>query len=368
MPHPFSNALYYPTIDISNTGWLKTTALFWDSISTIVPESLDATYRERDTQYLSDIGFLRPLYVNSNDEAVVGIESDILSLLSSPEVIQAFFYDSGSRLTHIHRSKISYQLEETICEIQRHPIYADKLSMRIRKEIDNSINDSPQDFYYVNDSFASFYMTALANKLCESRTLAMITDTVPFFTAGNTIKFGNQSSLLTDRYQRIIYRNREMAQGILLNFIIHGLSISPETSLDEVIRFKNHHRDELGRFKVELAKLTQTYDNADKPINVVQEEIKDLYENVFLPAYNDLKKALSSFSIKWYTNSFLKISAISASATGIPMALLGFPVEQALYAGIGVSAIASIVSYNVDKRQLLRNNPYSYLFSIGREW
>lgn len=180
MPHPFSNALYYPTIDISNTGWLKTTALFWDSISTIVPESLDAPYRERDTQYLSDIGFLRPLYVNSNDEAVVGIESDILSLLSSPEVIQAFFYDSGSRLTHIHRSKISYQLEETICEIQRHPIYADKLSMRIRKEIDNSINDSPQDFYYVNDSFASFYMTALANKLCESRTLAMITDTVPF--------------------------------------------------------------------------------------------------------------------------------------------------------------------------------------------
>ena len=100
----------------------------------------------------------------------------------------------------------------------------------------------------------------------------------------------------------------------------------------------------------------------------LQEEIKDLYENVFLPAYNDLKKALSSFSIKWYKNSFLKISAISASATGIPMALLGFPVEQALYAGIGVSAIASIVSYNVDKRQLLRNNPYSYLFSIGREW
>lgn len=78
----FSNALYYPTIDIQNTDWLKTAILFWDSISTIVPESLRNPYKVRDTQYLSDIGFLRPLYVNSDDKSVIGIEKDILEALN----------------------------------------------------------------------------------------------------------------------------------------------------------------------------------------------------------------------------------------------------------------------------------------------
>jgi len=36
----FSKALYYPTIDISDEGWLKTAYLFWDGVRTIVPESI----------------------------------------------------------------------------------------------------------------------------------------------------------------------------------------------------------------------------------------------------------------------------------------------------------------------------------------
>lgn len=368
MPHPFSNALYYPTIDISNTEWLKTTALFWDSISTIVPESLDNPYRENDTKYLSDIGFLKPLIINSNDNNVIDIGDEILKLLSSPEIIQTFFYESNNRHTRLHRSKISYHLENTIREIQRDPIYAEKLSMKLRWEIDRTINHSPHNFYYVDDSFAAFYMTLLANKLSEKHTLAMITDTNPFFTAGNSIKYGNQSCMLIDRYALADHRYHEVAQGILLNYIIRGLSISPETTLDEVIRFKDHHRDELGRFKEELANLTQTYEDATIPIVVIQHEIEDIYRNRFLPAYNGLKDALSGFNIKWFTNSFLKISAISAGTAGVPVALLGLPVEQALFAGMGVSVIASSVSYNVEKRQLLCDNPYSYLLSISREW
>ena len=35
----FDSALYYPTKDIHNEAWLKSAALFWDRIETIVPES-----------------------------------------------------------------------------------------------------------------------------------------------------------------------------------------------------------------------------------------------------------------------------------------------------------------------------------------
>ena len=74
MKPAFSNALYYPSIDIQDSNWLKTAALFWDSISTIVAVSESKPYKKRDTQYLESKGFLTPIVVDSNDSAVVSIE------------------------------------------------------------------------------------------------------------------------------------------------------------------------------------------------------------------------------------------------------------------------------------------------------
>jgi hypothetical protein len=45
----------------------------------------------------------------------------------------------------------------------------------------------------------------------------------------------------------------------------------------------------------------------------------------------------------------------------------GLAVPTALLAGAGLSLIVSATMYNVDKRESLRSNPYSYLLSIGRE-
>lgn len=33
----YTKALYYPTIDIEDSEWMKTAILFWDEINTIVP-------------------------------------------------------------------------------------------------------------------------------------------------------------------------------------------------------------------------------------------------------------------------------------------------------------------------------------------
>ncbi len=41
------------------------------------------------------------------------------------------------------------------------------------------------------------------------------------------------------------------------------------------------------------------------------------------------------------------------------MALLGMPLKNSIFAGVGVSMMASIVSRNVDKKTLLQENPYS---------
>ncbi len=365
----FSNALYYPSIDVRDTTWLKTAILFWDSIWTIVPESLAHPYEKPDTQYLADIGFLRPLYVNPDDKSVIGIEEDILDLLFSSEFMQIIGSPQKYGYSGIWSAKMSYRLRGYLRTLSANGIYIDKMSLRIQEEIRrfNRYFDN-QEVYYLNSEFAYIYMIALANKLCEDHSLGMVTDNVSYFDIGNTVKWGNHTTIQPeDRFRSKRPRDHQLEQGLLLNFIINGLSISPDTAIEDIVSFKNNHRDELGRFRTQLAKLTQNFDG-NKPIDVIRQEISDLYSNEFMPAFNDFKAALKGSRIKWFSETFLKVSLLSASATGVPMALLGMPVEQALFAGLGVSVIASKVSYDVDKKRLLRDNPYSYLLSINNEW
>lgn len=360
----FSNALYYPSIDIRDTNWLKTAVLFWDSISTIVPESVATPYNQPDTQYLADIGFLRPLRVNSNDRSVTAIEKDIIRLLLSPEFMQAICSPQAQSHTSIGRDQLSDRTRDRFSFFPYGGIHREKMSHIVQDEIQRfSQHFDGQEIYYFGEEFTNAYMIALANKLCEDHSLGMVTDNVPCFNIGNTVKYGNQTTIQPVERSR----DHQFEQGLLLNYIIRGLSISPDTTLDDIVAFKDHHKDELGRFRTQLANLTQNLDS-DKPIDIIQQEISDLYNNEFLPAFNDFKDALTGSRIKWFTETFLKVSLLSASATGVPMALLGMPVEQAVFAGMGVSVIASTVSYSVDKKRSLRKNPYSYLLSINREW
>ena len=196
----------------------------------------------------------------------------------------------------------------------------------------------------------------LANRLCEDHSLGLITDDAPCFNFCETVRFNNQT---TNSF------NHHLTQGLLLNYVIDGLSISPENSFEDIFFFKEHHKDELGRFRTQLAKFTKGC-TANESINVIQQEISDLYVNEFLPAYNDFKKALNSSKIKWFTDTFMKVSTLSVGATSVPTALLGMPIEKAVLAGIGVSVIASAVSYDANKKDVLRNNPYSYLLSMEK--
>ena len=86
----FENALYYPTIDISNDAWLKTAALFLDRIETIVPESEDRPYQKMNTRMLQDEGILFAHRINPFCEEVRGIEEDVLKFVDTPEGKKSF--------------------------------------------------------------------------------------------------------------------------------------------------------------------------------------------------------------------------------------------------------------------------------------
>jgi hypothetical protein len=134
---------------------------------------------------------------------------------------------------------------------------------------------------------------------------------------------------------------------------------------EDVVNFKKRHRDELGLFRTNIAKLTKDV-TKDTSFEALKQQVEDIYNDEFLPSYNNFKKALDGSGVKWVSDNFMKISVISTSATALPMALLGLALPQALLAGAGVSIISSLISYNEDKKEKLRTNPYSYLLSVDK--
>jgi len=81
-----SQALYYPWIDVSDEAWLKTALLYWDSVRTIVPESINAPYSTDTGRTLQDAGFLVPLRVHSGMDEIEDLAADVLTYLQSAEV------------------------------------------------------------------------------------------------------------------------------------------------------------------------------------------------------------------------------------------------------------------------------------------
>ncbi len=81
----FTKALYYPSIDVPNEGWLKNALLYWDKIQTIVPRSFQQPYSTRTARELQDEGLLLPLYVSPDMREVEELKDEVFRYLESPE-------------------------------------------------------------------------------------------------------------------------------------------------------------------------------------------------------------------------------------------------------------------------------------------
>jgi hypothetical protein len=357
----FTKALYYPTIDIRNEDWLKTAVLFWDEINTIVPSSIDNPYQQNTTQYLSDEGILRPLKVNPDINIIEDLSDEVLNYLNTNEGFQLLTQRRNSRAT-IHRDKLPRDVSRLF------DIHPEKLPYEIQHILRQTI--TRKGWFRVDSDFAAFYMTLLANKLCEHNSIALLTDNALTSNLTEKVRLDNQIAIKGRNYDFDHYRRGEkyihLAQGMLTNLIIAGVKIKSSSSLEDILKFKKRHSDELGLFRTNIAKLTQSI-SQEKRIEAVRQQVEDIYTDEFLPAYNNFRKALNGSGIKWISDNIMKVSIISTSATALPMALLGLALPHALIAGAGVSLITSLVSYNEEKKEKLRTNPYSYLLAVNTQ-
>jgi hypothetical protein len=105
-----SQALFYPWIDIQDEAWLKTSLLYWDSVRTIVPESIDAPYSTDTGRALEGAGFLVPLRVHSGMDEIEELTGDVLSYLGTTEGAELLIAERDGRRHDIHLEKLPYRI------------------------------------------------------------------------------------------------------------------------------------------------------------------------------------------------------------------------------------------------------------------
>lgn len=158
-----SQALYYPWIDVRDETWLKTALLYWDSVRTIVPESIDAPYSTDTGRALQDAEFLVPLRVRSGMAEIEDLAGDVLTYLGSAEGAELLIAGHGGRRRDIHVEKFPDELGRLA------DIHPEKLPYQIRHLLhDLAANrDRGGDWLRVDEKFANFYMTLLASRLAD---------------------------------------------------------------------------------------------------------------------------------------------------------------------------------------------------------
>lgn len=344
----FSSALYYPSIDISDESWLKSAVLFWDKINTIVPAAVKNPYNNSSSLYLYDEGILNPIIVNPDSFYVKKASFDVLKYVNTDDFADMCNFPRSMyrdmRLSRIHPQKLHY-------------ILADELERYVNLHTDND------GFYNIDSEFVELYMTLLANAVSEDKSLAVVSNSRASNQLIQTAKFdsGNKVEVKFD-----MYSDDSIKQGILTNYVIDNIMVSESTSLNDILDFRKHHKDELARFRTNLSELVEPIKDVPS-FEALQESIKTKYNDEFIPAYHDLQKALNSSRIQWFFDRMAKLCVFSLSTSAIPF-VLGMDVPQAIMLGLGVSVASSMVAYNVEKENKLRENPYTYLLRVNREF
>lgn len=364
----FESALYYPTIDIHNERWLKSAVLFWDRIETIVPESEDHPYRRRSTRILQEEGFLFPRVVNPFCEEVSGLERDVIRFMDTPEGKKSFIKPWGvSAVSMANRRYLTEDREynddrrrayltDKMSGIYRDfYIHVEKLPMMLRERLAGHVNED--GYVWVSRGFMSFYMTLLANRICQNNRLALLTDKVNQNNLSNKILIeGLASAGLRTREQK-------MKRGVMYQIIMDDIKIPPNTRMETIVQYKKDRRHELALFRAEMDRLT-AFEIEGMNAKDIEHEIWSIYTKQVKPAMDGIKATLKDSGINWW-------SGLGACVfTGLLPAVLGFGADLKTNIAIGTSQCLGLALTTVPyvrKRMEVSGSPYSYLVKLDRQ-
>lgn len=354
MPVPFSSVLYYPTIDIKDSQWLRNALLFWDKIYTIVPISHKTPYHNKFSNEAHEMEMLLPIRISSDMEEVRDLTWVVEDFITDPATADLLFSERNARISPDKMPQKIRNLMEMI--------HYDKLPSILH----SYLNDR-EPWISIPRELAGLYMTLLATKLAKTNGLGIVTESGVAERLAMAVEKGKPQGLWYDEDYRRPRRRRpsipkDVAPGMLIDLVIETIALPRKLTARKIADFKHEHSEELGVFRREVAKIVSGIPE-DPSIEALRQHVSDIYTSEIKPAVKSLKESIRLRSWESGIQGVLKASAFTVPPAALAIHA-GMPSSFALLAGAGISVIATGVQMYRGWREARNNSPYSYLLSL----
>ena len=280
----FTRALYYPKINIESGEWLKNAILYWDRVETIVPRSITNPYQGETQQACAEAGLLRPYHAADNPEVIERVGQSVLENFSI-EGLRVI--GSGENISTDARLNI------------------EKMSPTLKAALLAQSGENGNEWIFTTGGFADYYMTLLATEVAKDIDASPLSDNTRSYDFFNTAR----------RHVTPAEDNEARAAKALVEVIMKGINIDPQTPIKKIIRFREKRKDELGRFREEIGNLVKSMKDVEP--KRLPRRAEDIYLNKIEPAVNAFQMTLRDDNIAWVLDGILKVCTFSVPATAL---------------------------------------------------
>jgi len=357
--------LYYPTINIPTNSWLRHSLLYWDELSSIVPQSWDNQYLTKlstDINYLLDEGHFRPIkpdeLIRNNWDALHDFEQEFMNIIQSPEFKQFIkrkpFVQSKLHIDKMRGTELTSR------------IHSNKTSGNLYyflRDLGLASTDRKDDQWYLFESHvALIYMSLLAKYLAEVDK--------------------KQTTIGTDYgiYEKFNFKRVNEVKGFpVVSLNLSGLLPSPipNVPLEKIIDFKRKRNDELLHFRKILMDFQGKISKAKS--NQELKEISVAFQENIKVGIKGLSTTLKEYRIETVSKSLKSLISIKSPTTWLSAAaiidqdhqLLSNPISLPVkVAGVLTVAMvelyANFIEVRNKKMAKTKDSAFSYLLQAQR--
>ena len=364
--------LYYPTIDIPKSGWLKHALLYWDEVSSIIPSS----YNDRllydlspDIQYLIGEEQFRPIQPETlisgenNWEKFQEFQEEFKEVVLNPNFER--FRNRNLNRTNNHR------IHQNKIEQKKGLIHRNKTSdglFHFLEDLGLATREDNDEWLKFESNTALLYMSLLAKYLADVDS--------------------EQTTIGTDfiAYEKFNFKRVKKDGGFpVVSFDLNNMLPTPNAnvSLESIIDFKRRRADNLRHFKRTISDFQTKIANAKSNTELKETAIN--FQEDLINGVEDLTAVLKDSNIENSLKTFkslinVKSPTLWTAAGTVLNSHLDYIHLPINLTAIGISAMAALelstkyIEGRNKKMAETRESSFSYLYYarrsgiISRRW
>lgn len=333
--------LYYPSINIEDGPWLRTAALYWDEVCSIVPHDCEHMLSP-ELQYMKSAGYYRPIA----PETVTNASKDIYSKKFN-EIIKKHFSHINISHNRIEKDKQIY--DDTLYNL----IHYNKFPESVFSEfVDKGyIRDCGNNWVEMPTQLAEAYMNALAEYLAivDSKDVIISTET---------------EKSLNELFQPTSKKINNCSLSVNLTDFLP--IPSPDVSFEDLLYFKEKHKDDFYEMR---RKITSFENNLSYCENI--SELRSIIERFKEDWEQELYMAKSHFNGAKMGNVFGTLLSLVSSATDFSglSELINLPEKTVSWFVAGGVAINIGLQYRkcIQSKRQIRNGGFAYVIEAAND-